>query len=108
MATLRSASTTAFIVLIASLLLACNEDFRIDLNGFDTDLGVDEEQGLRGALMDYHVPHSALDCMVTEAFSKPPRRVPGLRTAYNWTAEELNTFATTCGVDVTTLWRMGD
>jgi hypothetical protein len=108
MPTLRAASITVFIALIATLLPACNKDFRLDLNGFDSDLGVTTEHDLRGTLMDYHVPHEALDCMVTEAFKKPPRTVPGIRERYNWTAEELNAFATACGVDLTTLWRMGD
>ena len=109
MGRLRIPSAAALIV----LLLACSEDYRIDMNGFDSGLGVPggeaARRNLRGALAHFHVPDDALDCMVAEAFKEPQNTLPPREgPAYNWTAEELNTYATTCGVDLTKLWRMAD
>jgi hypothetical protein len=105
------ARVTAVAILGSSILLiACGDDYRRTLqDGFDHGIGVDGdvERNFRGAMVHYHMAERDIDCMVSHAFAQPANQ-PSSEQPYEWSAAELNEFASTCGVDFSRLWYMTD
>ena len=63
------------------------------------------EQTLHQILVYYHASDEVADCIVTEAFAEPPKRMPGNPVdTYSFTAEDFAEYAAQCEIEINDLW----
>jgi hypothetical protein len=63
------------------------------------------EQTLHRILVYYRAGDEVADCIVTEAFAEPPKRMPGNPVdTYSFTAEDFAAYAEQCGIEINDLW----
>ena len=90
-------------------MAGCRDSFRRELDdGFPNGIGTagDPEGSFRAAMSRYHVSTHDIDCMVSEAFADLSAAERSKQ--FNWSAEQLDGFAATCGVDFSKLWYTAD
>jgi hypothetical protein len=94
----------AIAVLVAAVVVAsCAEKDHYPSDHFTSGFGPQWKAGpefdLRGFLRRWHVPREEVDCFVATAMQKATVGDEG------WTADELNSYATVCDVDVSEMWQ---